>query len=342
MALCLRAGLAGAAQGKLNAVAFARCARSSACSLPPWPCCFRLRAARRQSPGQRIWPVNSVSEGEDAPDAPGLRRRELFHRPVPAMGLASIKSVYKGVTFRFATPEHKAIFERAPEKYVPQFGGYCTNGIVYGIPWERDRQLVDHRRQALHVRRQGSLDGSTSIWRATWRSRRNTGPRRSKAPTLPSSAPSAWSSACPTTRRVRELAAEVAATSPSSASWAFRRSRSPPSRVPTVSHGGSARAVVRAGDERRGEAPLPLEAHAGIRQLLVGRAFAVGEHLEERAARDRIAAAPAPSPAARAHLGPRLVEQVVGQPVDAGLDRARLAFAAAEVPEARAVAEDAG
>ena len=26
----------------------------------------------------------------------------------------------------------------APAKYLPQFGGYCANGIVYGIPWGGD------------------------------------------------------------------------------------------------------------------------------------------------------------------------------------------------------------
>ena len=50
----------------------------------------------------------------------------------------AIKSVYKDVTFRFASAEHKKMFDAAPEKYLPQFGGYCTNGIVYGIPWGGD------------------------------------------------------------------------------------------------------------------------------------------------------------------------------------------------------------
>src|SRR5437867_3863345 len=40
------------------------------------------------------------------------------------------------------------------------------------------------------------------------------------------------------------------------------------------------------------------------------------------------------------HLGPRLVEQVVGPSMHAGRDRARLALAAAEIEEARHVAED--
>jgi YHS domain-containing protein len=92
-----------------------------------------------QSPGQGLSPVNAVSEGEDkhlmlfGHDVVSYFT-EKSHRP----GNPAIKTVHKGVTFRFSRPEHKALFDAAPEKYIPQFGGYCTNGIVYGIPWGGD------------------------------------------------------------------------------------------------------------------------------------------------------------------------------------------------------------
>jgi len=92
-----------------------------------------------QSPGNGLSPVNAVSEGEDkhlmlfGHDVVSYFT-EKTHRP----GSPAIKSVYKDVTFRFSKPEHKAMFDAAPEKYIPQFGGYCTNGIVYGIPWGGD------------------------------------------------------------------------------------------------------------------------------------------------------------------------------------------------------------
>ena len=41
---------------------------------------------------------------------------------------------------------HKAQFDADPAKYLPQYGGYCTNGIVYGIPWGGDAdtwKLID-------------------------------------------------------------------------------------------------------------------------------------------------------------------------------------------------------
>jgi len=114
-----------------------------------------------QSPNEGLGPVNAVADGAD-------KHVMLFghdvvsyfdegrHRP----GSPAIKSDYKGVTFRFATPEHKAMFDRAPEKYIPQFGGYCTNGIVYGIPWggDPDRwKIIDGKLYIFGG--QGSLDG---------------------------------------------------------------------------------------------------------------------------------------------------------------------------------------
>ena len=92
-----------------------------------------------QSPGEGLSPVNAVADGAD-------KHLILFGHDVVSyftdhkhqLGSPQIKTVYKGVTFRFASAEHKAMFDASPEKYIPQFGGYCSNGIVYGIPWGGD------------------------------------------------------------------------------------------------------------------------------------------------------------------------------------------------------------
>jgi len=92
-----------------------------------------------QSPGQGLSPVNAVADGED-------KHLILFGHDVVsyftdgrhAMGSPAHKSVLKGVTFRFASAEHKKLFDADPGKYIPQFGGYCANGIAYGIPWGGD------------------------------------------------------------------------------------------------------------------------------------------------------------------------------------------------------------
>jgi YHS domain-containing protein len=97
-----------------------------------------------QSPGEGLSPVNAIADGAD-------RHVMLFGYDVvnyftdgkERKGTPDIESRYQGVTFRFASPEHKQMFDAAPEKYIPQFGGYCTNGIAYGIPWGGDADIFE-------------------------------------------------------------------------------------------------------------------------------------------------------------------------------------------------------
>jgi hypothetical protein len=92
-----------------------------------------------QSPGQGLSPVNAIKDGEDAHLMLfGHDVVSYFTENTHKLGVPTIKSVYKGVTFRFSKAEHKALFDQDPTKYIPQFGGYCANGIAYGIPWGGD------------------------------------------------------------------------------------------------------------------------------------------------------------------------------------------------------------
>ena len=96
-------------------------------------------AMQAQNPASLLKPVNAVADGGDA-------RVMLFgHDMVSyftdgrhALGSAQYSTVHEGVTFRFASAEHKAMFDREPAKYIPQYGGFCANGIAYGIPWGGD------------------------------------------------------------------------------------------------------------------------------------------------------------------------------------------------------------
>jgi YHS domain-containing protein len=45
-------------------------------------------------------------------------------------GSPFITADYQGATYFFATEEHKALFVSNPEKYAPQFGGYCAFGVA--------------------------------------------------------------------------------------------------------------------------------------------------------------------------------------------------------------------
>ncbi|HEX3522930.1 MAG TPA: YHS domain-containing (seleno)protein [Stellaceae bacterium] len=47
----------------------------------------------------------------------------------PTPGLAQFSTTYKGATYRFASAENRDRFIAAPEKFVPQYGGYCAYAI---------------------------------------------------------------------------------------------------------------------------------------------------------------------------------------------------------------------
>ena len=48
-------------------------------------------------------------------------------------GLPTLSHVYKGSTFRFASPRHLALFRQTPERFAPQFGGFCAYGVAEGV-----------------------------------------------------------------------------------------------------------------------------------------------------------------------------------------------------------------
>ncbi len=92
-----------------------------------------------QNPSGALSPVNAVADGGDARLM--LKGHDVvayFTRNQHMLGTPQFKSVFEGVTFRFANAEHKALFDANPGKYQPQYGGYCANGLVYGIPWGGD------------------------------------------------------------------------------------------------------------------------------------------------------------------------------------------------------------
>jgi len=63
-------------------------------------------------------------------------------------GNPGISSSTDGVTYYFATPEHKEAFDTNPAKYEPQFGGFCAYGLSRGSLVEIDPsafQIVNGR-----------------------------------------------------------------------------------------------------------------------------------------------------------------------------------------------------
>ena len=102
-----------------------------------------------QNPSGTLKPVNAFNEsGEDHLILHGHDVVSYFTDGRHVMGSADHKTVYQGVTFRFASAAHKALFDKTPTAYIPQYGGFCANGIAYGIPWGGDAdtwRMIDGR-----------------------------------------------------------------------------------------------------------------------------------------------------------------------------------------------------
>lgn len=55
-----------------------------------------------------------------------------FKGGAPAEGSDRFTLDYKGATWRFASAENLAAFRTEPEKYAPQYGGYCAWAVAQG------------------------------------------------------------------------------------------------------------------------------------------------------------------------------------------------------------------
>jgi len=50
----------------------------------------------------------------------------------PVLGSANLTHQWRGATWRFASAANRDAFAKAPEKYAPQYGGYCAFGTSRG------------------------------------------------------------------------------------------------------------------------------------------------------------------------------------------------------------------
>lgn len=66
-------------------------------------------------------------------------------------GTAEYTAVHDGVAYYFATRQNMNAFKRAPAKYLPQNGGFCTFGVSVGKKFDGDPQYADVHNGKLYV-----------------------------------------------------------------------------------------------------------------------------------------------------------------------------------------------
>jgi YHS domain-containing protein len=76
-------------------------------------------------------PVNTIG----SPEGLAIRGYDpvaYFRDGGPRQGKPEFSVRHGGATWRFASAEHKALFEADPERYLPAYGGFCAYGTSRG------------------------------------------------------------------------------------------------------------------------------------------------------------------------------------------------------------------
>lgn len=81
-------------------------------------------------------PINSTTFGSLAVD--GYDPVAYFTEGKPVEGKKEHSFEWKGATWRFASAANRDLFAAAPEKYAPQYGGYCAWAVSQGYTADAD------------------------------------------------------------------------------------------------------------------------------------------------------------------------------------------------------------
>ena len=70
-------------------------------------------------------------------DAQGLALRgydpvAYFEDGRPTRGVENLSASYRGARYLFASEAHRKLFLENPQKYVPEYGGFCAVGTSFG------------------------------------------------------------------------------------------------------------------------------------------------------------------------------------------------------------------
>ena len=93
-------------------------------------------AMTAQNTDGRFTPINAVAtDRDDHLLLFGADVVAYFTENRHVQGSPQYRSEYDSVDLYFSSAENKARFDANPTAYLPQYGGYCANGITFGIPW---------------------------------------------------------------------------------------------------------------------------------------------------------------------------------------------------------------
>ncbi len=100
----------------------------------------------------------------------------FFTDKKPVHGDPGVSATHQGATYIFASQAHKDLFLTAPEKYLPQCGGFCAYGVAVGAlfpvdvsTWQiRDGKLYLNLNKAILKKFNADFEGNAAKAKANW------------------------------------------------------------------------------------------------------------------------------------------------------------------------------
>jgi YHS domain-containing protein len=97
-----------------------------------------------------------------------------FARQAAVAGDPAIRAEHAGLTYRFASAEHRAQFLRDPDRYLPSYAGFCASGAPYALKAAIGADVFAIVEGRLFV---FGSDRSRRNWLMDWRDNVRTGDR---------------------------------------------------------------------------------------------------------------------------------------------------------------------
>jgi YHS domain-containing protein len=78
------------------------------------------------------WAAGPVNTNRDGVALHGHDPVAYFVQNKPAKGEARYAATHQGAVYWFASDDNRQAFAATPDKYTPQYGGYCAYGVSQG------------------------------------------------------------------------------------------------------------------------------------------------------------------------------------------------------------------
>jgi len=80
-------------------------------------------------PSQAESSINAINVDESHLAIKGYDPVAYFTEAKPVQGSSQFTAEHLGATYYFSSAQHQSLFKGNPDKYAPQYGGYCAFGV---------------------------------------------------------------------------------------------------------------------------------------------------------------------------------------------------------------------